>query len=71
MGALIGTYMQSLDAARRMLISRFRYAGMARKVVGVGSVGTRAWIVLMLGRDEDDPLLLQVKEAQPATRMVP
>ena len=37
---------------------------MARKVVGVGSVGTRAWIVLMLGRDDDDPLFLQVKEAQ-------
>ena len=64
MGVLIGTYIQSLDAARRMLFSRFRYEGMARKVVGVGSVGTRAWIVLMLGRDEDDPLLLQVKEAQ-------
>jgi len=65
-GVLIGTYIQSLDAARRMLISRFRYEGMARKVVGVGSVGTRVWIVLMLGRDEDDPLLLQVKEAQPS-----
>jgi uncharacterized protein (DUF2252 family) len=37
---------------------------MAHKVVGVGSVGTRAWIVLMLGRDNDDPLFLQVKEAQ-------
>ena len=37
---------------------------MARKVVGVGSVGTRCWIVLMLGRDESDPLFLQVKEAE-------
>ena len=37
----------------------------ARKVVGVGSVGTRAWIVLLLGRDEHDPLFLQIKEAQP------
>jgi uncharacterized protein (DUF2252 family) len=37
---------------------------MARKVVGVGSVGTRCWIVLMLGRDETDPLFLQVKEAE-------
>ena len=37
---------------------------MARKVVGVGSVGTRAWIVLLLGRDNEDPLFLQVKEAQ-------
>ena len=39
---------------------------MARKVVGVGSVGTRAWILLLLGRDDDDPLFLQVKEAQPS-----
>jgi hypothetical protein len=42
----------------------FQYADMARKVVGVGSVGTRCWIILMLGRDESDPLFLQVKEAQ-------
>ena len=39
---------------------------MARKVVGVGSVGTRAWMVLMMGRDASDPLLLQLKEAQPS-----
>ena len=39
---------------------------MARKVVGVGSVGTRAWIALLLGRDENDPLFLQIKEAQPS-----
>ena len=38
----------------------------ARKVVGVGSVGTRAWIALLLGRDENDPLFLQIKEAQPS-----
>ena len=38
----------------------------ARKVVGVGSVGTRAWIMLMVGRDNDDPLFLQLKEAQPS-----
>ena len=65
MGALIDAYRESLDAHRRRLISRFRYAGMARKVVGVGSVGTRAWVVMLLGRDDDDPLLMQVKEAQP------
>ena len=41
-----------------------QFADMARKVVGVGSVGTRCWIVLMLGRDESDPLFLQVKEAE-------
>ena len=39
---------------------------MARKVVGVGSVGTRAWIILLLGRDDGDPLFLQAKEAQPS-----
>ena len=66
MGALIGAYMQSLQVDRRMLVSRFRYVGTARKVVGVGSVGTRVWIVLMLGRDEADPLLMQVKGAQPS-----
>ena len=49
---------------RRRLLERFRYVHAARKVVGVGSVGTRAWIVLMLGRDDSDPLFLQVKEAQ-------
>ena len=47
-----------------MLAWRFRYVHAARKVVGVGSVGTRAWILLLLGRDADYPLFLQVKEAQ-------
>jgi len=42
----------------------FRFAHIARKVVGVGSVGTRAWVILMLGRDGGDPLFLQAKEAQ-------
>jgi uncharacterized protein (DUF2252 family) len=64
MGALVDQYRESLDASRHRLITRFRYAGMARKVVGVGSVGTRAWVILLLGRDNDDPLLMQVKEAQ-------
>jgi uncharacterized protein (DUF2252 family) len=66
MGALIAGYQASLDAGPRVLVGRFRYAGMARKVVGVGSVGTRAWVVMLLGRDDDDPLLMQVKEAQPS-----
>jgi uncharacterized protein (DUF2252 family) len=56
-------YRSSLQNDRRVLMERFRYADLARKVVGVGSVGTRAWIVLMLGRDDDDPLFLQFKEA--------
>jgi uncharacterized protein (DUF2252 family) len=47
-------------------IKEFDYVHMARKVVGVGSVGTRAWIVLLTGRDDRDPLLLQAKEAQPS-----
>ena len=48
---------------RRHLLERFEIVDMARKVVGVGSVGTRAFIVLLQGRDEHDPLFLQVKEA--------
>ena len=46
------------------MLERFRFVDAARKVVGVGSVGTRAWILLMLGRDGEDPLFLQAKEAQ-------
>ncbi len=49
-----------------VLLEEFRLADFARKVVGVGSVGTRAWIALLLGRDEQDPLFLQLKEAQPS-----
>jgi uncharacterized protein (DUF2252 family) len=64
MGVLIRTYLQSLETNRRVLANRFRYVGMARKVVGVGSVGTRAWIVLLLGQGSKDPLFLQAKEAQ-------
>jgi uncharacterized protein (DUF2252 family) len=60
---LIGQYRRSLPTNRRFLLGEFEIADMARKVVGVGSVGTRCWIVLMFGRDESDPLFLQVKEA--------
>ena len=60
----IRSYRRTLTADRRKLLERYRYVHAARKVVGVGSVGTRAWIVLMLGRDENDPLFLQLKEAQ-------
>jgi uncharacterized protein (DUF2252 family) len=45
-------------------VEEYRYVDLARKVVGVGSVGTRAWIILLMGRDESDPLFLQIKEAQ-------
>jgi uncharacterized protein (DUF2252 family) len=61
---LIRNYRRTLQVDRRRLLERFRFVDGARKVVGVGSVGTRAWIVLLLGRDGDDPLFLQAKEAQ-------
>ncbi|MGY0488101.1 DUF2252 domain-containing protein [Streptomyces sp. WG-D5] len=61
---LIDRYALTLTAERRALLAQYRVVDMARKVVGVGSVGTRCWIVLLLGRDEHDPLLLQAKEAQ-------
>ena len=56
-------YQTSLSADRRLLLERFRIVDVARKVVGVGSVGTRAFMVLLEGRDTGDPLFLQVKEA--------
>jgi hypothetical protein len=62
-GRLLEAYLQSLSGDRRRLLERYRYADLARKVVGVGSVGTRCWVILMLGRDSSDPLFLQAKEA--------
>ena len=61
---ILREYRASLQNDRRVLVERFHFADLARKVVGVGSVGTRAWITLMLGRDNQDPLFLQVKEAE-------
>jgi uncharacterized protein (DUF2252 family) len=61
---LIQSYRSTLETDRRRLLEDFRYVHAARKVVGVGSVGTRAWVLLMIGRDEQDPLFLQAKEAQ-------
>jgi uncharacterized protein (DUF2252 family) len=55
--------MDSLNEDRRHLAASYRYVDAAMKVVGVGSVGTRAWIVLLLGKDASDPLFLQAKEA--------
>jgi uncharacterized protein (DUF2252 family) len=60
---LVRTYRRTLQGDRRLLLEGYRYVDLARKVVGVGSVGTRCWIVLLLGRDDADPLFLQVKEA--------
>jgi uncharacterized protein (DUF2252 family) len=60
---LLRDYRASLSNDRRHLLERFELVDVARKVVGVGSVGTRAWIALLRGRDGEDPLFLQVKEA--------
>jgi uncharacterized protein (DUF2252 family) len=64
MEGLIAKYQRTLETDRRYLLHQFEFCDMAHKVVGVGSVGTRCWIILMLGRDEADPLFLQVKEAE-------
>jgi uncharacterized protein (DUF2252 family) len=64
MNLLLADYRQTLSGAARRLIEHYRFTDMARKVVGVGSVGTRAWVLLLTGRDDQDPLFLQVKEAQ-------
>jgi uncharacterized protein (DUF2252 family) len=63
---VLDEYAQSLDADREYLFRTHRFVDMARKVVGVGSVGTRAWVFLLVGRDGQDPLVLQAKEAQPS-----
>jgi len=63
---LLAGYRRSLAPEMARLIGDFRWVDMARKVVGVGSVGTRAWVILLEGRDQDDPLVLQAKEAQPS-----
>ncbi len=60
---LLHEYRDTLSDERRVLADRYEFVDIALKVVGVGSVGTRAFIVLHLGRDENDPLILQVKEA--------
>jgi uncharacterized protein (DUF2252 family) len=63
-GGMIRSYRRTLETDRRQLLEEFEFVHMARKVVGVGSVGTRAWILLLVGRDGQDPLFLQAKEAQ-------
>jgi uncharacterized protein (DUF2252 family) len=60
----VDRYAESLDEDRRYLFTNYRFVDMARKVVGVGSVGTRAWVLLFVGRAGRDPLVLQMKEAQ-------
>ena len=64
--AILESYKRTLQEDRRHLLDRYRFVDTARKVVGVGSMGTRAFVVLLEGRGEDDPLFLQVKEAGPS-----
>lgn len=66
LGTFLEKYLSSLSADRRTLLSRYQILDVARKVVGVGSVGTRCWVIFMRGVDDGDPLFLQVKEAQPS-----
>ncbi|MGK2878893.1 MAG: DUF2252 domain-containing protein [Solirubrobacterales bacterium] len=64
--SVIESYKERLLADRKHLLDQYELVHVARKIVGVGSVGTRVWIVLLIGRDTDDPLFLQVKEAGPS-----
>ena len=63
---LLASYRSTLEPERRVLFDQYRLVDFARKVVGVGSVGTRSWMALLLGDDEHDPLFLQAKEAGPS-----
>jgi hypothetical protein len=64
MHGLLRSYSRTLQSDRRHVLGQFQFVSIARKVVGVGSVGTRAWVLLLVGSDGSDPLLLQAKEAQ-------
>jgi uncharacterized protein (DUF2252 family) len=64
LASVLVAYRDTLPADRQHLLDRYRFRQIARKVVGVGSVGTRAWVVLLTGEDDGDPLFLQAKEAQ-------
>jgi uncharacterized protein (DUF2252 family) len=64
LGETLQLYLESLPDERRTLLARYRIMDVARKVVGVGSVGTRCWVILLTGTSPEDPLFLQYKEAQ-------
>jgi len=66
MESLLEAYRSSLPLHLCHLLDRYEFVDLARKVVGVGSVGTRAWVMLLIGRDTGDPLFLQAKEARPS-----
>jgi uncharacterized protein (DUF2252 family) len=61
---VLEAYRETLPADRQVLLDSYRFRQIARKVVGVGSVGTRAWVILLTGSDDRDPLFLQAKEAE-------
>jgi len=66
LGVLLESYLESLADDRRTLLEQYRIVDVVRKIVGVGSVGTRCWVIFMTGTIGGDPLFLQVKEAQPS-----
>jgi len=66
LGLFLESYFSSLADDRKTILKQYRILDVARKVVGVGSVGTRCWIILLVGNHSDDPLFLQLKEAQPS-----
>lgn len=66
LGLFLESYFLSLADERKTLLKNYRITDVVRKVVGVGSVGTRCWVVFLTGNHSDDPLFLQIKEAQPS-----
>jgi uncharacterized protein (DUF2252 family) len=66
LGLFLESYFNSLADDRKTMLQRYRIVDIARKVVGVGSVGTRCWVVFLTGNHSEDPLFLQLKEAQPS-----
>ncbi len=66
LGFFLESYFKSLGNDRKKLLEHYRIVDVVRKIVGVGSVGTRCWIVFLMGNHSNDPLFLQVKEAQPS-----
>ena len=66
LGLFFESYFNSIPDDRKTLLKNYRIVDVARKVVGVGSVGTRCWIIFLIGNNSEDPLFLQLKEAQPS-----
>jgi uncharacterized protein (DUF2252 family) len=66
LGLILESYMQSMADERKIMLKNYRIVDVVRKIVGVGSVGTRCWVIFLTGNHSRDPLFLQVKEAQPS-----